>query len=243
MKDPKRGYFDPRDIYSALPKALVSKRRTPRSPSTRQRRARKPLAGRAHRHRARVHGQAQRQRRGDERPGQRRRSRRVLRDRLGASSSSRSIRCIRTTRRFPNMTYTFQQALAEILPFHMPEFLQRRGRRGHADLRRAGLRRHHARLHGEGRRRAGAVVATLNMRSINDGPPSASFGFNLAQYLLRRGDARVKDWASLNANATVLQRVAGRRDEELGEQGRPRLGRASPRTSRCARSCGSSSSR
>ena len=42
----------------------------------------------------------------------------------------------------------------------------------------------------------------LNLRSINDGPSSAYFGYHLAQYLLRRGDARVKDWASLNANAT-----------------------------------------
>src|SRR5262249_1909191 len=43
--------------------------------------------------------------------------------------------------------------------------------------------------------------AALNLRSINDATSSASFAFNLAQYLLRRGDARVKDWASLNANA------------------------------------------
>ena len=41
-------------------------------------------------------------------------------------------------------------------------------------------------------------------------PPSASFGFNLAQYLLRRGDARVKDWASLNANAKYFSGDARR---------------------------------
>ena len=41
----------------------------------------------------------------------------------------------------------------------------------------------------------------LNLRSINDGGASASFAFHIAQYLARRGDTRVTDWASLNANA------------------------------------------
>ena len=56
----------------------------------------------------------------------------------------------------------------------------------------------------------------LNMRSVNNGPPSASFGFNLAQYLLRRGDARVNDWASLNANAKYYSatRVAAMKNWE-----------------------------
>ena len=56
----------------------------------------------------------------------------------------------------------------------------------------------------------------LNMRSANDPGSAASFGFNLAQYLLRRGDARVKDWATLNANAKYFSanRVAAMKNWE-----------------------------
>src|SRR5206468_5161406 len=40
--------------------------------------------------------------------------------------------------------------------------------------------------------------------------------FNLAQYLLRRGDARVRDWATLNANAKYYSatRVAAMKNWE-----------------------------
>ena len=49
------------------------------------------------------------------------------------------------------------------------------------------------------------------MRSVNDGPSSASFSFHFAQYLIRRGDARVNDWATLNANAKYYTERAWRR--------------------------------
>ena len=51
---------------------------------------------------------------------------------------------------------------------------------------------------------------------MNGGPPSASFAYNFAQYLLRRGDARVNDWASLNANAKYYSatRVAAMKNWE-----------------------------
>ena len=42
----------------------------------------------------------------------------------------------------------------------------------------------------------------LNLRRITLFPRTSSFKFHLSQYLLRRGDAKVKDWPSLNANAT-----------------------------------------
>ncbi len=115
------------------------------------------------------------------------------------------------------MTYTFQQALAEILPFHMPEYLQRRTRRRHAAVSPSPgfdvTTRDYMVKAPKGWRRC---RTRLNLRSINDGPPSASFGFDLAQYLLRRGDARVKDWATLNANAKYYSesRVAAMKNWE-----------------------------
>jgi len=46
-----------------------------------------------------------------------------------------------------------------------------------------------------------AKVNALEPDQINF-PRTSSFRFHLSQYLLRRGDAKVKDWPTLNANAT-----------------------------------------
>ena len=73
------------------------------------------------------------------------------------------------------------------------------------------------------RRSALGVVSAITLRSTS----------------LRRGDVRVKDWASLNANAKYFTEARVGGDEELGEQGRTSRRTGSPRTSRCARSCGS----
>jgi Asp-tRNA(Asn)/Glu-tRNA(Gln) amidotransferase A subunit family amidase len=42
----------------------------------------------------------------------------------------------------------------------------------------------------------------LNIRRVTSSPATASFSFHLAQYLSRRGDDTIKDWATLNANST-----------------------------------------
>src|SRR5258707_15076224 len=54
----------------------------------------------------------------------------MLRDRLGAELVESFDPLYPDDPSIPNMTYNFQQALAEILPFHMPEYLQRPGRNG-----------------------------------------------------------------------------------------------------------------
>jgi len=95
----------------------------------------------------------------------------------------------------PNMTYTFQQALAEILPFHFPEYLQKSFAVPDYDV----TTRDYMVKAAEG---LAPWPDSLNMRSANTPGNSASFGYNLAQYLLRRGDNRVRDWTTLNANAT-----------------------------------------
>jgi Asp-tRNA(Asn)/Glu-tRNA(Gln) amidotransferase A subunit family amidase len=41
----------------------------------------------------------------------------------------------------------------------------------------------------------------LNLRSINESPRTLSFSYHMEQYLLRRGDVKVKDWTTLNANS------------------------------------------
>jgi amidase len=216
LKDPKRGYFDPRDIYTALPRGLVSEKPYASFASASGAKPGKPLAGlrigivREYMVKHAANDAAM----SDHVNGE---IARVLRDRLGAELVESFDPLYPDDPSIPNMTYNFQQALAEILPFHMPEYLQRPGRGGApapyavpgADV----TRRDYMVKAGEG---LAPWSDALNIRSVNGGPPSASFAFNFAQYLLRRGDARVNDWASLNANAKYYSatRVAAMKNWE-----------------------------
>jgi amidase len=200
LKDPERGYFDPRDIYTALPKALVSKVPYASFAPAKVAATGKPLAGlrigivREYMVKHSANDRAMSDRVNDE-------IKKVLHDRLGAEIVESVDPLYADDPSIPNMAYDFQQAIAEILPFHMPEHLQRTGKDGALLYAVPGFdvtKRDYMVKVAEGQ---APLSASLNLRSINDGPPSASFGFNLAQYLLRRGDGRVKDWASLNANA------------------------------------------
>jgi Asp-tRNA(Asn)/Glu-tRNA(Gln) amidotransferase A subunit family amidase len=221
LKDPRRGYFDPRDIYTALPKGLI---------------AQQPYASFAN---AAGTGKAGKSRTGKILAGVRIGIVReymvkhaandvamsdqvngeiikVLRDRLGAELVESFDPMYPDDASIPNMTYNFQQALAEILPFHMPEYLQRPGRDGGLPYTVPGndvTRRDYMVKAGEGQ---APWSDKLNIRSVNNGPASASFAFNFAQYLLRRGDTRVNDWASLNANAKYYSatRVAAMKNWE-----------------------------
>jgi Asp-tRNA(Asn)/Glu-tRNA(Gln) amidotransferase A subunit family amidase len=217
LKDPTRGYFDPRDIYSALPKGLIAQQPYASFANTAGAAAKtgKPLAGlrigivREYMVKHAANDAAM----SDQVNGE---ITQILRDRLGAELVESFDPMYPDDPSIPNMAYNFQQALAEILPFHMPEYLQRPGRDGalpfavpNADV----TRRDYMVKVGEGQ---APWSDKLNIRSVNNGPPSASFAFNFAQYLLRRGDARVKDWASLNANAKYYSatRVAAMKNWE-----------------------------
>jgi amidase len=215
LKDPKRGYFDPRDIYSALPKGLISAAPYASFAANAVAGKVKPLAGmrigivREYMVKHAANDAAMSDQVNAE-------ITKVLRDRLGAEIVESFDPLYADDPSIPNMTYNFQQALAEILPFHMPEYLQRPGRGGalpyavpNADV----TRRDYMVQVAEGR---APWPAALNIRSVNNAPPAASFAFNFAQYLLRRGDARVNDWASLNANAKYhsASRVAAMRNWE-----------------------------
>jgi amidase len=220
LKDPKRGYFDPRDIYTALPKGLIAQQAyasfaTISGSGVKTGRAGKPLAGvrigivREYMVKHAANDAAM----SDHVNGE---IKKVLRDRLGAEVVESFDPLYPDDPSIPNMTYTFQQALAEILPFHMPEYFQRRGPDGalpYAVPNEDVTRRDYMVKVGEGQ---AAWSDKLNIRGVNNGPPSASFAFNFAQYLLRRGDARVKDWASLNANAKYYSatRVAAMKNWE-----------------------------
>ena len=107
----------------------------------------------------------------------------------------------------PNMAFGFNQALAEVLPFQMPEiFAWKRDGKPQFTLEGwdvtsrkylVALSAHQAPL-----------PDGMNFNTVfanapnNEGDVSGyTFAFQLGQYLALRGDSRVYDWATLNANA------------------------------------------
>ncbi len=113
----------------------------------------------------------------------------------------------------PNMEFDFNQAIAEVLPFHMPEVFSSK-KDGKPEFEVAGwdvasrkylvsLATHNAPL-----------PANLNFRRVFSNPPpdpeavsGYTFAYQFAEYLMKRGDARVFDWASLNSNAKYFNDV------------------------------------
>ncbi len=128
----------------------------------------------------------------------------VLRDKLGATLVESVDPLYPDDPSIENMTYTFQDALAEIMPMYAPEFFFRKDAAGNLlyavpgwDVRTVdydvALAMHKAPLSDK-----------LNIRNIAE---SGRFGnaanlIEVNKYLAERGDARVMDWASWVANAT-----------------------------------------
>ncbi|MFT4046284.1 MAG: amidase [Solimonas sp.] len=201
IKDPQRNRFDPRDIYSALPPGLIAKEPYASFASASPTRGDKPLAGlrigvvREYMVKHSANDAAM----SDLVDGE---IREVLRDRLGAELVESSDPLYPDDPSIPNMEYGFAQALAEILPAHMPEFLQKKDKDGHYLFAVPGqdiTQRDYMVALAEGK---APLSDKLNIRSVNTGPSSLAFSYHFAQYLMRRGDGKVRDWASLNANAS-----------------------------------------
>ncbi|MEJ0034706.1 MAG: amidase family protein [Gammaproteobacteria bacterium] len=125
LRSPEHGnFFDSRDMYTALPAALVPKEPyasfTVSAQKTKS--ARKPLAGvrigivREYMVKHTANDAAISDRVNDE-------IKRVLRDELGAELVESVDPKYPDDPSIPNMDYPFQRALAEILPLHMPEYL------------------------------------------------------------------------------------------------------------------------
>jgi amidase len=198
LKDPHGNYFDSRDIYTALPKGLISKE--PYASFAVSKAGSKPLAGvrigvvREYMVKHSANDRAM----SDQIDAE---IKRVLRDELGAELVESVDPLYADDPSIPNMTYTFQQALAEVLPFHMPEQLAKRNSEGSLafavgdyDVTKLDYMVKAAEL-------KAPLSDALNLRSINTMPSSGAFAFHMSQYLMRRDDALIKDWASLNANA------------------------------------------
>jgi amidase len=205
IKDPKRGYFDPRDIYSALPKALIPKDGYVAAidsgliDSKKGGAGVKPLAGmrigivREYMVKHAANDRAV----SDQVDAE---IKRVLRDELGAELVESFDPKYPDDPDVPNMTYTFQQALAEIVPFHMPEYLQTKT--GDKPLFTVPgydvMSRDYMVQAAEG---LVPLPEALNIRTVTNSPRTSSLSYHFQQYLIRRGDERVKDLVTLNGNA------------------------------------------
>lgn len=113
----------------------------------------------------------------------------------------------------PNMTFGFREAFAEILPFHMPEIFSWK-RDGKPMFSVPGW-------DVTSRKYLVAVSAhqaplpdNMTFSTIFANPPSNpedvsgyTFAYQLGQYLALRGDSRVYDWQTLNANAKYFNDV------------------------------------
>jgi Asp-tRNA(Asn)/Glu-tRNA(Gln) amidotransferase A subunit family amidase len=124
---------------------------------------------------------------------------RVLRDELGAELVESFDPLYADDPTVPNMKYDFRRALAEILPQHMPQYLAKEadGKRLFAVEGYDIADRDFLAKAAEGEL---FLSDKLNLRSINRLASAPSFSLHMATYLKRRGDARVFDWATLNAN-------------------------------------------
>ncbi len=201
LKDPEHGYFDARDMYTALPKALISKQpyASFAMNDAKAKKGTKPLAGmrigivREYMVKHSANDVAMSDQINAE-------IKKVLRDQLGAELVESKDPAYPDDPEIVDMTYTFQQALAEILPLHMPEYLAQKtgdkysfdvpgydiGKRDYMVKASLGL---------------APLADKLNIRTVTSAPATASFSLHFAQYLQERGDALVKDWTSLNAHA------------------------------------------
>ncbi len=200
LRNPGGDFHDPRDIYSALPRALIPEAPYASFVVDDETAGARRLAGvrigvvREYMVEHTDNDAAMSDLVNDE-------ILRVLRDELGAEIVESSDPEYPDDPSIPNMAYDFQRAIAEILPVHMPEYIQARDADGEYRFAVPGhdvTSRDYLVRAAEG---AAPLSADLNLRSINSSPPTLSFSFHLAQYLLRRGDATVTDWTSLNANS------------------------------------------
>ncbi len=200
LRNADGGFYDPRDIYSALPRALIPEAPYASFVVDDETTDARPLAGvrigvvREYMVKHTDNDAAISDLVNEE-------ILRVLRDELGAEIVESSDPEYPDDPSIPNMSYDFHRAIAEILPVHMPEYIQARDADGEYRFAVPGhdvTSRDYLVRAAEG---AAPLSADLNLRSINSSPRTLSFSFHLAQYLMRRGDATVTDWTSLNANS------------------------------------------
>ena len=146
----------------------------------------------------------------------------VLRDKLGADLVESMDPMYPDDPSVPNMKYTFRDAIAEVYSHNVPEYFYRKTPTGELEFAVPGwdvtsvdyivaLGMHEAPMSNK-----------ITLRSISEGYANPATILRANEYLARRGDARVKDWASWVANATFKTDAARARALNAAESKDPR---------------------
>jgi amidase len=113
----------------------------------------------------------------------------------------------------PNMAISFEQAIAEVVPFHMPEILSWQ-KDGKPEFEVPGYDVTSREYLIAAASLKAPWPANLDFRRMFGSAPNEDdavsfygFAFQFGQYLLQRGDKRVYDWATLNTNAKYMNDV------------------------------------
>ena len=209
LKDPVHGYYDPRDPFTAVSRTLVPDEpyasfivdEDAAGPSA------KPLAGmriailREHMVKRTLNHEAISDQIDDE-------IKTVLRDRLGADLVETSTADYPDDLSVPNLTYTFADALSELLPRFMPEVFARRDAHGELFFAVPGYDVTSADYLLKLSRREAPLTSKVSIANFANfasvpchGSLCSDFVLDINRYLAARGDTRVTDWASWVANA------------------------------------------
>ena len=153
----------------------------------------------------------------------------VLKDKLGATLVESVDPKYPDDPTVPNMTYTFQDAMAEILPHTMPEYFWRKASTGELEFAVPGWDVQSLDYAVALSLRKAPLSEKINLRSITDGLSNPGSALLANRYLEDRGDERVKDWASWVTNATFKndEERARATNATLVEDVRPPVGSAS----------------
>jgi amidase len=113
----------------------------------------------------------------------------------------------------PNMEFTFNHAIAEVVPFHMPETFSWK-KDGKPEFEVPGWDVTSRKYLVAVSTHKAPLPTNLNFNRIFGEPPEDSasvsgytFAYDFAKYLTLRGDSKVYDWETLNANAKYYNDV------------------------------------
>jgi Asp-tRNA(Asn)/Glu-tRNA(Gln) amidotransferase A subunit family amidase len=202
LKNSSGDYFDSDDIYTSVPKALIPEQPYARFLNSQisPRRGVKPLAGvriglvREYFTKNSLNDVAISDQINEE-------AKRVLRDQLGAELVESVDPLYAGDDEIPDMAYDFQAAFAEIMPRQMPDFFRKTTSTGELEFAVPGYdvtSYEYLLALSQG---TAPLSSKLNLRRIVNTSNALVTKFNAERYWAQRGDARIKDWASLFANS------------------------------------------
>ena len=216
MKDPELGYYDPRDPFTAIPKALIPEEPYASFVVTDEMLEAnpKPLAG-VKIAILREHMVTPTKNHEDISARIDREIKAVLRDRLGAELVETVVPGYPDDPEVPNVEYTFADALSEILPRFMPEIFARRNEQGELWFDVPGWDvTSYEYLLALSKRQA-PLTDKVNLVNFADfaalpchNGHCSHVSFSIDRYLIDRGDSKITNWADWVANAKFRQQAS-----------------------------------